>query len=333
MARALCVLAVILPLVACGSAARVTSPFSLEDGAEAGGWSVLQLGPSGTVLRFVPSTRFGLGIILRSRAKTAITLVDARTVDPLGTLVHNDGAVLRPWNPPPCSGGRSCPAVGFLHGPYRATTPTPIVVQPGRQAAVQLNFRVSGCSAVPTSSAAAAQMIVVSYETDGRQGQQIIPLRSQRMRMRMPSARDCERRPKSSISVTAPFSSGSDWTIPVSTGDSCNKTRRGALLFTSRLYQTPNEPAVRIEIRMPRFRGLGLYRTLEQPASGRSPAFVRALVGIGSTGWRTFGSTTAVVTVTSLSAHTAEGRFHATFTSRRPSETFRAFGAWRCLIT
>jgi hypothetical protein len=330
--RVLCLLALILPLVACGSPTRIASPFSLEDGAETGGWSVLQLGPSGTLLRFVPNTRFGLGIILRSRAKSRVTLVDVRTVDPPNSLVHNDGTVLRRWDPPPCSGGHSCPAVGFLHGPYRATTPRPIVVRPGAQAAVQLDFHVDACSAVPTASAAAAQKIVVTYEANGRIGRQLISLRSQRMRMRMPSARDCEPRPKSSISVSAPFSSGSDSTIPVSSGDSCSRTTNGGLLFTSRLYQTPNQPAVRIDIHLPRFRGLGLYRTLENPASSRGPALVRAVVGIGITGWKTFPSTTAVVTVISLSAHTAKGRFHATFSGRRHSEVFRAFGAWRCLI-
>lgn len=312
MKRRLLLLALVLPLLGCGSTTRVLSPFTLEDGSEAGGWAVLQIGPGGTVLRFVPKTTFGLGLILRSHAAKTVTLLDVRTLDPPGSLVHNTGDVLRAWNPPRCSGAHSCPGIGFLQSPYAGGRPAAVVVKPGAQAAAQLNFAISGCDAVPLASHAVAQQIVATYRVGGTTQRQLIPLRSQRLKLRFPSRRDCEQRPHSEIAVTAPFSSGSTWTIPTSSGDTCSRTRSGALVFTSRLYQAPNEPAVRIEIRLPRT--------------------VRAVVGIGSKGWRTFGSRYAVVTVTSRTTRTVGGRFHATFMGRRRTETFRAYGAWRCLL-
>ncbi len=51
----------------------------------------------------------------------------------------------------------------------------------------------------------------------------------------MPSARDCVPRPRSSISVSGPYATSSDWTIPISSGDSCGWTADGALLFASRV--------------------------------------------------------------------------------------------------
>jgi len=147
----------------------------------------------------------------------------------------------------------------------------------------------------------------------------------------MPSARDCQPRPKSTIAISGPYATGSGWTIPISSGDSCSRTSRGALLFDSRLYESPNGPSVRVKIQLPRFLGLGLYRTIPRPAPALGPASVDTVVGIGIHGRVTFHSGSAVVIVNAVTKSTIRGRFRATIIGRR-QETFRTYGAWRCLI-
>lgn len=329
---ALLVLLVAALLTGCAGKHQVTAPFSKSDGTEAGGWAVLASGPNGLTLRFVPKTSFGVGIVLRNRAKTPVTLVDVRTLAPAGSLVHQQGTQLLAWNPPPCNGHHSCPAFGFLRGPYRQAHPRPLAVNPGKQVAVQLDFRLASCADVPFASPGAAQRIELVYRVGGGQLQrQVLPLGGSRLNLRMPSRRDCMPRPRSTISVEGPYATGSGWTIPISSGDSCSRTRRGALLFTSRLYESPDKPAVRIEIRLPRLRGPGLYRTLARPAPALGPARVAAIVGIGIHGWETFRSSSADVTVKAITPETVKGRFRATIVALS-GETFRTFGAWRCTL-
>jgi hypothetical protein len=103
------------------------------------------------------------------------------------------------------------------------------------------------------------------------------------------------------------------------------------LLFASRLYESPNGPSVRVEIRLPRFRGVGLYRSVGKPVPALGPAAVDAVVGIGIHGHVTLRSSRSVVTVATVTKRTITGRLHTTVVGRRGS-TFRAYGAWRCLI-
>jgi hypothetical protein len=100
-------------------------------------------------------------------------------------------------------------------------------------------------------------------------------------------------------------------------------------VFASRVYLAPQKPMVRIWIRLPRFRGVGLYRSVPGPAGALGTAHVTAAVGIGIHGWQHFHSSTAVVSVRKQTARTIMGRFHATVVGYHHS-TFRTFGAWRC---
>jgi len=326
--------AVLVTVAGCGAGNdhEVTAPFAKGDLAEAGGWAVLELGPHGTVLRFVPHTSFGIGLTLRNRSKERLTVLAVQAIDPPDGLVQQRGTRLVAWNPPPCTGNHSCPALGFLRAPYSARHAKPLLVAPGRQVGVQLNFVIAGCAHVPAARSGAAQQIDVSYTTGrGRPQSQVLSLGSSRLRLRMPSARDCAPRPKSTIAVEGPYAAGSDWTIPTSSGDSCTIARNGGLEFSSRLYEAPKGPAVRIVIRLPRYTGVGLYRTVGRPAAARGGADVAAVVGIGIHGWQTFRSHTAVVTVRRVTRSTIRGRFHATIVGYRHA-TFRAFGAWACRV-
>jgi hypothetical protein len=326
--------AVLLAAAGCGAGRdqRLVAPFSKGDGTEAGGWAVLELGPPGIVLRFVPRTTFGIGITLRNRSKERITVLAVRAVDPPGSLVQQRGTRLLAWNPPPCTGNHSCPAAGFLRPPFGARQAKPLTVAPGRQVGVQLNFAVAGCESVPSATPGAAQQIDVSYATGtGRPRSQVLSLGSSRLRLRMPSARDCAPRPKSTITVEGPYATGSDWTIPTSSGDSCTIAPNGGLTFSSRLYETSSRPAVRVVIHLPRYTGAGLYRSVGRSAASRGPADVAAVVGIGIHGWQTFRSHTAVVTVRRATKSSIRGRFHATIVGFRQA-TFRTFGAWACRV-
>lgn len=326
--------AVLVAVTGCGAGNdhKLAAPFRKGDLKEAGGWAVLELGPHGTVLRFVPHTSFGIGLTLRNRSKKQITVLGVQAIDPPGGLVQQRGTRLVAWNPPPCTGSHSCPALGFLRAPYDSRHAKPLSVAPGRQVAVQLNFAVAGCARVPAATPGAARQIAVSYTTaSGGTQSQVLSLGGSRLRLRMPSARDCAPRPKSTIAVEGPYAAGSDWTIPTSSGDSCTIARSGGLTFSSRLYEAPKDPAVRIVIRLPRYAGVGLYRSVGRPAASRGSALVAADVGVGIHGRQTFRSRTAVVTVRRVTPSSIRGRFHATIVGYR-HETFRAFGAWACRV-
>ena len=318
-------------LAGCGGGHEPQAPLVKLDSIESGGWPLLASGPRGLTVRFIERTRFGIGIVLRNRSGRSVRIVDALTVEPVGSLVRQIGTRLVPWNPPRCSGSRSCPAFGFLRSSYGAVQPAAVTVAPGHGVGVQLNYRLASCSAVPFAKRDTARTLEVDYRYgNGRVRSQSLPLRSARLLMRTPAPSDCVRRPHSKIAVTAPFASSSAWTIPGSAGDVCLTTADGALLFRSRTFLSPGEPAVRVAIRLGRFRGLGLYRTLTRPARALGPAQVRVVVGIGIHGWTTFRPRTSVVTVTRQSKSALGGRFRATLIGRRHSE-FRAYGAWRCV--
>ena len=311
-------------LTGCGGGHESRAPLVKLDSLESGGWPVLASAPNGLTVRFIERTRFGIGIVLRNRSGRSVTILAAGTPEPVGALVHQIGTRLVPWNPPPSTGGRGCPAFGFLRTSYGAVRPAAVTIAPGHGVAVQLNYRLDACGAVPFATGRTARRLEVDYRYgNGRVRQQSLPLRSARLLMRMPAPRDCLPRPHSRIAVSGPFATSSDWTIPGSEGDACRTTAHGDLVFRSRLFLAPGKPAVRVAIRLSRFRGLGLYHS----ALGR--AEVRVVVGIGIRGWTTFRARTSVVTVTRESATTLGGRFHASLVGRRHS-AFRAYGAWRC---
>jgi hypothetical protein len=146
----------------------------------------------------------------------------------------------------------------------------------------------------------------------------------------MPKPSDCLPRPHSRIAVEGPFSTGSDWTIPGSAGDTCVRTRGGGLRFRSRLYQRGSRAAVRVSIVLPRLRGTGLYRTLPRPARALGPAQVLVTAGIGNHGWTTFHADASVVTVLRAAGRKPKGRFRAVVKGSHGT-SFRVYGAWRCV--
>lgn len=268
-----------------------------------GGYPTLASGPSGVTLRYIPNQPFGIMVPIRNRTSEPLVIRDVRVLEPPGTLVHQIGTRLQPWRPPTCPRRGSCVAYTPRFGPYLARTPEPLRVPAGKSFGVELDFRLGGCSAVPFASHASPRQIEVFY--DG--GRQVLSLGAARPVLRFPTPADCTPRPHSDISITGPWATSSDWTMPGSAGDTC---RDG--VFTSRIYLRGGGPMVRVRI---------------VPATRQ----VDVIVGIGLHGWTTFRSRDAVVTTLRTKPKDTGGRFHATIVGRRGT-TFRAYGAWRCEV-
>jgi hypothetical protein len=309
----------VLALAACGSAPLPRAPLTHSDGGESNGWPLLGGGPSGTTLRFIERGRFQFGMTFRNRTKHVVTLLAVRTPQPEGALVHQERTRFVDFNPRPCTGGRSCPAVMFpLGGGGRA----PFELAPGKQVGVTIGYRLGTCAQLRAGAAVANRGLFVDFRYGrGRVETQRFSLGYWRLHLRRPPASACDHRPHSQIAVTGEFATSSDWTIPWNGSASCTKTPQGRHectgddrcargVFRSGVYQSPGKPAVRVEIDL---------RTRR----------VTAWVGIGLGGWTAFRSTYAVVTTTRSGRHELGGRFHATVAARRRG-TFRVYGAWRC---
>jgi len=283
--------------------AAVAAALSLLPTVISGGYPTLAGGPNGVTLRYIPNQPFGIMVAIRNRSHRPLVVRDVRVLEPLGTLVHQIGARLQPWRPPPCPRDESCPAYAPPFGPYVARTPRPLRVAAGKSFGVELDFRLGDCAEVPFASPASPRLIDVIY--DG--GRQTLALGAARPALRFPKPADCSPRPHSDIAVTGPWATGSDWTVPGSAGDTC---RDG--VFTSRTYARGAGPMVRVRI---------------VPATRQ----VAVIVGIGRHGWTTFRSRYAVVTTLRRKSKETGGRFHATVVGYRGT-TFRTYGAWRCEV-
>ena len=328
----------------CGGKEAAPPPFAKDDSVVAGGAPLLGTSPDGLTMRFVEQGRLGIGIVLHNRADRPVTVLDVRTLEPPRSLVQQVGTRLVPWNPPPCKG--RCPFLTFFLSSYDAVKPDPVEVGPNGGLGVQLNYVVGSCSGLPFGAAESADAIDIHYRVgNGPVRRQSLPLGSARLRPRPPAPADCSRRPHSRISIEGPFATSSAWAIPASSTDSCVRaksralqcresdvcvhTAPGGLRFRSGLYASPSKPAVSVSIELPRFHGLGLYRSLRRPASALGPAIVRVTVGIGDRGWTTFRSESAVVVVTSSAETSTAGRFRAVIVGPH-KEPFRVNGIWRC---
>lgn len=266
-----------------------------------GGYPAIGSSPAGVTLRYIPDQPFGIMVAVRNRGPHPILVRGVRVLEPPGTLVRQIGTRLQAWRPPRCTGNHSCPAYAPPFGPFTAARPKPLRVLPGKSFGAELDFRLGGCREVPFAAPTSPKKIDVIY--DG--GHQVLSLGAARPLLRFPKPADCVPRPHSDIAITGPWATGSTWTMPGSTGDTCSDG-----VFTSRTYLRNGGPMVYVQI---------------FPAARR----VDVVVGIGLHGWTTFHSRYAVVTTTHTRAKDYGGRFHATIVGRHDT-TFRAYGAWRC---
>jgi hypothetical protein len=135
--------------------------FVKQPSTEAGGRPVQGLGPT-TEVRFIPSARFAIGIVLTNDASQPVTLTDARAVLPRDPALRQIGTRLVAFNP--VCRTPSCPAPGFLESRrYGTARPTALQVAPGTSAGVQLSFRLDGCNRAPRVSSQAVRQIDITY--------------------------------------------------------------------------------------------------------------------------------------------------------------------------
>jgi hypothetical protein len=317
-----------------GGSSSSATPLVDENSITSGGLPSISSTPTGLSLRFIEGGRLGFAIVLRNSSRHAVTVVDARTVDPPHSLVHQIGTRLVRWNPRPCRPRVfACPMETFFRGVYERTRPTPVTVAPRKAVGVQLNFRLGSCAEVPFATSAATQLLQVTFRYgQGNLRTETIPLGGAALRLGKPAPIVCQSRPHSRIALSGLFPSSTEETIPgsrtatctrtasgalvCSDGDRCTQMPGGGLLFRSGLFGAGNNPMIRVAIRLPRFRGVGLYRG-------------QVLVKAAISGRSTFRARTSVVTVTRATTNTVGGRFHATLLGYHRAP-FRAYGTWAC---
>jgi hypothetical protein len=198
---------------------------------------------------------------------------------------------------------------------------------PHTEAAVKLNYQLVSCAQAAAATTASANSLVLNYRYEnGSVAEETVPLAGARLHLQRPAGAECLPRPYSYIGLVGSFTTSPEHRpIPGSDGDMCTKNAAGGLTFRSREFMDRSGVAFRIEITLPRYRGLGSYH---RGAQTLGSVEVTAIGGFGLHGWTTFRDPSATVTVTAAKGSTLGGRLSAVFSGHR--RFFRAYGAWRC---
>jgi hypothetical protein len=318
LVRARSILALI-PLAAagvavCQAADASDAPLVLMRSVEAGGAVLGNMGPAGVEIRFIEHGQFFLGALLSNGSGQALTVVDAQTPEPPGSLVRQTGTRLVAYKP--CPARVPCSLLG-RDLPDRLNS---VTVAPGDDVAVKLKYQLSSCSDARVGSLATAEALVVTYRaSDETLHHQTFPIGRLQLFLQRPAGVECVPRPYSHIGLVGSFTtSPGHKPVPGSDGDTCTRTSAGGLRFRSRLFTDRSGVQFRVAIELPRFLGEGVYGAADVVVSG----------GFGDRGQTTFHGHPARVTVTQAAAPVYGGRFEATLSGRR--RFFRAYGAWRC---
>ena len=299
--------------------ATAPKPLTVLDGASAGGYPLAGGGPTGENIRFLDRGVFWIALLVRNGSSQPVTLIGARTPEPANSLVRQTRAGFSRYTP--CNGGRLCP------WPSTPTSLKPLVLAPRAEAAIKLNYRLVSCAQAARSSTASSGTLMLSYRYgSGAIAEEAVVARYARLRLQPPAGVECLPRPYSYIGLVGSFTTSPEHRpTPGSNGDMCAKTVAGALSFRSREFTDRSGVAFRIEIVLPRYRGIGNYH---RGGNTLGAAEVTALGGFGLHAWTVFHDLNGTVTVTTARGPTIGGRVTAVFSGHR--RFFRAYGAWRC---
>jgi hypothetical protein len=299
--------------------ATAQKPLAMLDGASAGGYPLAGGGPTGENVRFIDRGTFWVAVLVRNRSARSVTVVRARTPEPLNSLVRQVRAGFSRYKP--CPAGPACP------WPDTPTSTRPLMLPPHTEAAVKLNYQLVSCAQAAAATTASANSLVLNYRYEnGSVAEETVPLVGARLHLQQPAGVECLPRPHSYIGLVGSFTtSPKHRPIPGSDGDMCTKNAAGGLTFRSREFMDRSGVAFRIEITLPRYRGLGSYH---RGAQTIGTAEVTALGGFGLHAWTIFHDPNSTVTVTTARGPTIGGRVTAVFSGHR--RFFRAYGAWRC---
>ena len=322
-ARVALVVAVAAALAAADSAAASTpGPLALLGGSSSGGYPMAGGGPSGSMIRFIDRGTFWVALLVRNDSPRPVTLVGARTPEPLDSLIRQTRAGFSRYTP--CTDGRLC------HWPSAPTSTKPLTLPPHTEAAVKLSYQLVSCAEAKASTTASASSLVLNYRyAAGSSAREIVPLGYGRLHLERPAGIECLPRPYSYIGLVGSFTTSPEHKpTPGSDGDTCKKTAAGGLTFRSREFTERMGTAFVIELSLPRYGGIGSYHTGGQTLGS---ATVTAIGEFGTPGPTTvFHDPNATVTVTTTHGSTLGGRLTAVFSGHR--RFFRAYGAWRCTV-
>ncbi len=327
MRRALWLAATLAALVAAGpvlgsSIPASRTPFTLLDGTEAGGLPLLESSPQGMGVRFIDRGTFWVALALENRTSKPVTIDRVATPEPAGSLVTETTARFEPY--PGCNPRLACP---YFDSRAPAAV-APVTVAPHATEAVKLGYRLVSCAQARASTTASGSRIVVTYGAGGGSGtRETFPVGAFRLELQAPAGIECVPRPASHIGLVGSFTtSPQHLPVPGSDGDTCT-VGGGGLDYLSRLFESREQIEFRVQIALPRFRGLGTYGV---GAQSRGKALVVVTGGFGDAGNSTFRDARGTVTVTQATGSTRAGRFEAVLSGHR--RFFRAYGAWRCAV-
>jgi hypothetical protein len=313
-----------------GAQAASGSPIAVEGGISESGYPLGGSGPTGITVRFIDQGSFWVAVLLQNRSSTkqTVTLLGARTVEPLGSLVQQTSATFTRYHPCTGSGDRICP----YPTPNQPSTPGPLSLKPGQMAAVTLRYRLVSCATAQWSTTASARDLTISYQTSHSTTKtETVPLGSATLHLQKPAGIECLPRPESHIGLVGSFTtSPGHRPVPGSDGDTCTRTRGGGLSYKSRFFLDRTGTEFRISITLPHYHGPGNYQPRNRPGRTLGPNNVTASGGFGLHGWTIFHNTTSTVTVTTAHGATLGGHLDAVFSGHR--RFFRAYGSWRCTL-
>jgi hypothetical protein len=299
--------------------AETARPMTLLPGSSGGGYPIGGSGPSGTTIRFIDHGTFWLGLLVRNDSSAPLMLLEARTPEPVKSLVHQTGAGFSRYTP--CAGNAPCPATNM------PTSAAPLLLPPHAEAAIKLSYRLVSCLQAKGSTTASASSLLLTYRQGNGLAHESVPLNYGRLNLKPPAGVECLSRPKSYLGLVGSFTTSPEHQpIPGSTGDTCTKTATGDLLFSSREFMDRSGTTFRIQITLPKYRGTGSY---SRGANALGRAEATAVGWFGTPGPTTvFHDPNATVIVTRARGSTIVGSLTAVFSGHR--RFFRAYGTWRC---
>lgn len=320
MTAGMVALAVVAFLCAVPAASAAHGPLGLVNGMTAGGYPLDGGGPQGDHIRFINRGTFWIAVLVRNESSKPVTIAAASTPEPTNSLVRETRAGFSRYIP--CAGDRFCP------WPSTPTSTKPLTLRPHAEAAVKLNYQLVSCAQAASSTTASGDSLVLGYRYgNGSLQQETVALGGAKLLLERPAGVECLPRPYSYIGLVGSFTTSPEHKpIPGSDGDMCAKTAAGGLSFQSRQFMDRSGVVFRIEISLPRYRGIGSYHRSGQALGA---AEVTAIGGFGTPGPDTiFHDPNGIVTVTTAHGSTIGGHLSAVFSGHR--RFFRAYGAWRC---
>jgi hypothetical protein len=157
----------------------------MESGGEAGGGPVVGwTRHPGLTVHYISGQHFEVGVALRNKSRSPVTVTGVRVVEPPRTLVRQTGTLMTLWNPPACH-HFSCPAPAFPIRPTTTAPQRPVEVGAGLKLGVGLAFRLRPC--VDSASSAAPSHVEVAFHVRGGPTQrQVLSLGGSRLVLRGP---------------------------------------------------------------------------------------------------------------------------------------------------